>query len=142
MCPPTNSLSAFGSAAEKIAKSQFERAIRDQRVKRDAKAPADHGNAFAMTFESALILLAGRRRVEVNIATTFKVVKQHCAIECKRQFVGIEHMKQNQFVSGRSESSEMPFQFIDRREQIRDQDDETPFAHEFGDALQWLIQIG
>jgi len=54
----------------------------------------------------------------------------------------IQRLKYHDFVPCRHQSRQVPLETVQRREQIGQQDDQSPFARELGDTAQRLAQVG
>lgn len=128
--------------AEEISQGKVHWAIGEQTVELAADFHANGFNFGVVRLEAALVFGAGRCRVHIIIASTLDVVKEHGVFKLKRDFVWIEHLENDQFVSGCGEAGEVFFQLLRRREQIRDEHGHSAFAGKLSGATERFAEVG
>ena len=136
-----NAPAAPVALAEKIMQGQFERFAGHHAMKGESQLVAEVCHRPPMTLEFGLIFRTHHGGVEVNLLPALDILKQHRAGKIQGQLVWIQHLKHHQIMTGGAEPAELLLQFVNGREQVGDQEEQTALAHEFRHAAQRLAEI-
>jgi hypothetical protein len=139
---PPNPFAPAISAAKKIQQRGFQRLRCHEPVKGDAEFAAGIFDPLIVFVEPSQVFRAQRFRIEINFAFGFGILKKRGLMKLERDFIRIENLKQNDFVTGGGEAAQFGFQRIHRREQIGNENDQTAFSDEFGGAAKRFRKRG
>src|ERR1051325_6639091 len=95
-----------------------------------------------MGIQPTKIFLSRGNGINKQVTTGFHVVKHQRTVEVEAEFGGIEHLKQHDFVTRRSQCSEISLKRSNRRKEVENQNHERSLTHDFNDALERRGEIG
>ncbi len=120
---------------QELRQDQFEWAIRRRQFVDGAQLLAGVLHFRQVPVEVLAIAGFGFLRIDVDPATGFQVLEQSRFVEVEFQFLRIENLEHDQFVTASGEVTEIAFEPFQRCQQVGSQHDHTALTNRTGDVL-------
>src|SRR5665213_3860993 len=100
------------AALQEVKQRDVHRLVRHDAMKGETEFAADGFDAETVRLELALVVRAHGFGIEVDVLLAFDILKQHRAVEIKRQCARIKDSENHHFMSGGGEPGEVALQFV------------------------------